>query len=309
MNRILLGFFCILLISLPLSAQVQFSLQEHSLEISIHNQPFAVYVIEDEEIPRPYFHTVFSPKGFQITRNHPPVKGEDPTDHATYHPGIWMAFGDISGHDFWRNKAETKHVKFLLPPQSNQQSGQFTVLNHYLAEGDVICEERCSIRIVPKQTGILMMWKSEFFSDQHDFYFGDQEEMGLGVRVAPPLMVENGGTILNSHGNQNEDGVWGQQADWCAYYSDISKDQSAGVILMPSPENFRDSWFHARDYGLVTANPFGRKAFTSNEASKVVVKQEEIFELKFGIFVFQSEGVSKEYFQKIYEEYLTIKQD
>jgi hypothetical protein len=52
---------------------------------------------------------------------------------------------------------------------------------------------------------------------------------------------------------------------------------------MPEPANFRPCWFHARDYGLLVANPFGRKAFTRGEASRVVVKPGEEFRLRFGV--------------------------
>ena len=38
----------------------------------------------------------------QVTRHHPPIEGQDRVDHGTFHPGIWMAFGDISGSDYWR---------------------------------------------------------------------------------------------------------------------------------------------------------------------------------------------------------------
>ena len=29
---------------------------------------------------------------------------QDLDDHPTMHPGLWLAFGDINGADFWRNK-------------------------------------------------------------------------------------------------------------------------------------------------------------------------------------------------------------
>ena len=54
---------------------------------------------------------------------------------------------------------------------------------------------------------------------------------------------------------------------------------------MPHPENFRRSWFHARDYGLLVANPFGRNAFTGGEKSRIVVKEGETLRLRFGVLV------------------------
>ena len=55
------------------------------------------------------------------------------------------------------------------------------------------------------------------FSGPEEFYFGDQEEMGLGVRVATPLAVKNGGRLLKSEGGIGEKQVWVRQSDWCDY--------------------------------------------------------------------------------------------
>jgi hypothetical protein len=112
--------------------------------------------------------------------------------------------------------------------------------------------------------------------------------MGLGVRVATPLTVKRGGQILNSDGRKNERQVWGKQADWCDY-GGVIDGEPAGVTLMPDPKNFRRCWFHARDYGVLVANPFGRNAFTRGEKSKVVVRKGETFRLRFGVLVHSGE--------------------
>jgi hypothetical protein len=83
---------------------VQFERGQDHLSIRIGGMPFATYVWNDPTVKRPYFGHIRSPKSFQVTRTYPPVEGRDATDHATMHPGLWLAFGDISGTDFWRNK-------------------------------------------------------------------------------------------------------------------------------------------------------------------------------------------------------------
>jgi hypothetical protein len=117
--------------------------------------------------------------------------------------------------------------------------------------------------------------------------------MGLGVRVATPISVKGGGTITSSDGLKNERQVWGKPADWCDYRGKVD-GRVAGVLLMPDPGNFRRSWFHARDYGLLVANPFGKNAFTRGEKSRVVVKKGETFRLRFGVLVYSGEIVPKE---------------
>jgi hypothetical protein len=129
----------------------------------------------------------------------------------------------------------------------------------------------------------MLLWDSTFASDRA-FTFGDQEEMGLGVRVASPMRVEAGGTILDAEGRRNGRGVWGQASAWCAYRG-VVDGKKVGVMLTPHPDNFRPSWFHARDYGLLVANPFGRHAFRKGEPSRVEVKPGETFRLRFAVLL------------------------
>lgn len=274
------------------STKVEFQLREGVLQVLIAGRPVAEYVWKDDQVRRPYFRHLRTRSGIQVTRNHPPVKGEDIDDHATMHPGLWLAFGDVASGDvgsvdFWRNKGHVRHVKFLQEPQGGEGSGNFTVLNSYEFEGRVICTETCRMRITTRAGGYVIGWDSTFRSDQAEFAFGDQEEMGLGLRVATPLAVVKAGQILDSEGRKNGAQVWGKQANWCEY-GGVLEGQRVGVVLMPGMENFRKSWFHARDYGLLVANPFGENAFTKGTASRVVVAKGADFRLRFDILVYST---------------------
>ena len=205
------------------SPQVELKKLPGKVEITVGGKPFATYIYSDPKISRPYFAHVHAPSGTQVTRNHPPVAGDDKMDHPEFHPGIWMAFGDISGNDYWRLKAPVEHLKFVM----NKMDDTFAVRNRYVAASDpsdLICEEVCRFRVVPTPQGNLLTWDSSFTS-VHEFTFGDQEEMGLGIRVATPLRVEAGygslpagnGTMTDSEGRKNGAEIGGNSADWCDY--------------------------------------------------------------------------------------------
>jgi hypothetical protein len=262
---------------------VTFAMAEDALAIEIGGCPFARYVFQDETTLRPYFADVHAPGGVQVTRNHPPVVGQDATNHAAMHPGIWLAFADLNGADFWRNQATVRHVGFDEPPQGGDGTGRLVVRNRYEAGDETVCEETCRITIKVQPIGHWLLWDSEFRSEQ-EISFGDQEEMGLGVRVATPLAVQQGGRITNSDGLMGEAQAWGKQADWCDYSGEID-GRRIGLLIMPDPRNFRRSWFHARDYGLLVANPFGQRAFTGGESSRVVVQPDTPFRLRFAVLV------------------------
>ena len=305
-----------LLISLALSSvawagddapEVTFDAQPGKVIIQIAGKPFATYVYEDPDIPRPYFCTVHAPDGVQVTRNHPPIDGEDPTDHATYHPGVWLAFGDISGADFWRNRARVEHDGFVEPPKDDVGTASFRVQNRYLTDaGQEICRETCRYTVAVRPEGHFLLVDSEFSSDSGEFVFGDQEEMGFGVRVATPISVKKAGQILNADGQKNEDDVWGRRSDWCDY--SMTKDGGrTGVVLMAHPDNFRPSWFHARDYGLLLANPFGRNAFTKGPKSEIPVRQGETFRLRFGLLVYTASASDPlSYGKAAYRQYVEL---
>jgi hypothetical protein len=257
------------------------------LIITRGEQPVMEYVFADHSILRPYFTQVRAPGGQQVTRQHPPRPGTDAVDHDTMHPGIWLAFGDISGADFWRNKGRVEHVRFTELPKVAAGVLSFAAENRYTSGERTICSEVARHTLRELAGGLLLTFDSQFSGDEA-FAFGDQEEMGLGVRLATPLAVKGGsGTITNSDGRKNEREVWGRAAGWCDYSGNVD-GRRTGLLVMSHPHNFRPCWLHVRDYGLLVANPFGQKAFTKGPASRMEVKPGESLRLRFGVWVYSA---------------------
>lgn len=268
---------------------VAFRQQRGKVHVMINGKNVATYVYADPKVPRPYFADVHAPDGTQVTRNFPPVEGRDRMDHDTMHPGIWMAFGDLNGTDIWRNKGRVVHERFVHKPSGSANEGSFVVRNRYeTGDKQPICFEVCRFTFLVRRHGYLLLWDTTF-SSESEFYFGDQEEMGLGIRLATPIAVvsEKGGRILDSKGRRNGGAVWGKTGDWCDYSGPID-GKFAGISIVPHPENFRPCWWHARDYGFVAANPFGRAAFKAGPPSKIVVSPDAPLRLRFGILVHSS---------------------
>lgn len=285
---------------------VTFKQEPGKVILMVDGNPVATYVYVDKDIPRPYFAHVRAPGGIQVTRNHPPIQGKDPTDHATFHPGVWMAFGDISGSDFWRNKARVVQERFEQEPLGGSGKGTFAVCNRYLsASGETVCTEVCRFSVLVRPTGHLLIWDSTFSADEKPFTFGDQEEMGLGVRVATAICAKSGGKIVDSEGHVNEKQVRGSAEDWCDY-GGIGDGRRIGITLMPDPGNFRRSWYHARDYGALVANPFGRKALGNGEPSKVVVEPGKSLRLRYGVLLHASAPDATTDLKAAYADFLTL---
>lgn len=296
---------CLACTSLAVEPKIRFVAEEQQVRVYIGDQEVFDYVFVDSKISRPYFAHVKTLTGSQVSRNHPPREGLDKTDHDTFHPGIWLSFGDINGHDYWRLKARTKHIRFLEPPVVETDVGKFKVLNHYLATNSdaVVCTEECSIRVKKVDTGYRIAIASEFKSAD-DLRFGDQEEMGLGIRVATPLAVESklGGRILDSEGRINGKEVWGKAAVWCDYSGTLD-GKWVGMTMLTSPKNFRPCWSHARDYGFLAMNPFGLNAFTKTAKKDIVAKHGESLHLGYAIVVHESAQESDYNAKIVYDQY------
>lgn len=283
---------CALLLTFAaLAASAQdfaFTEQADRLVITHAAKPVAHFVFRDAKILRPYFAHMHTPDGIQVTRAHPPVAGKDAVDHDTMHPGIWLAFGDVSGNDFWRNKAVVRHERFTVAP--SVKAGQLT----FVTESSLLATNQTKLATLGSRfvvsrgdEGFLLTWEASFTPTTDAFYFGDQEEMGFGVRVATELTEKRGGVITSSSGATSAKGTWGKTANWCDY-SGVLGERRVGIAVLADPQNFRASWFHNRDYGLMVANPFGEKAFTKGAASRVPVAKGEPFRLRFGAWIHSS---------------------
>jgi hypothetical protein len=285
--------------------QITFEAAADRLQIRIGGEPLAIYVYRDETVRRPYFAHVHAPGGIPITRAFPPVAGTDPTDHATMHPGLWLAFGDINGVDFWRNKGLVEHDGFIEPPSGGPGRATFTVQNRYLPRpgAEPVCLEACQVTILARPAGTMLVLDSKFVSPTHEVAFGAQEEMGLGVRVATPIAVKQGGRLEGGNGLIGERQIWGKHAPWCDASGTIA-GRHAGITLMPDPATFEHGWFHVRDYGLMVANPIERSTKPKGEPAKLVVGRGMPLRLRFGVWLHAEPAGSAPDLKSAYEDFL-----
>jgi hypothetical protein len=113
----------------------------------------------------------------------------------------------------------------------------------------------------------------------------------MAIRLHPALRLKGKvatGHCINSEGDKDKD-CWGKRAKWVAYWGVID-GKTCGVAVFDHPTNLRHpTWWHARDYGLVAANPFGITDFEKGKhkrgAGDYTLKQGETLDLRYR-FVF-----------------------
>ncbi|MHC4874918.1 MAG: PVC-type heme-binding CxxCH protein [Planctomycetota bacterium] len=276
-----------------------FSFRDRTDRIDIHfgEQRIATYLKDHPQLTRRALVNVTTPGGIQVTRNFPArapedldpgYRGENGIIHPRMHPGIWMSYGNVDGNDFWRLKAKVVFDGFVEPLTGNRNSGSFAVRNRFMSEDGtrLVCGELTRYRFERVLEGLLLKIDAEYRSDDRDFYFGDQEESGLAIRVASPIRVNGGnGTILNDDGQRNGVAVRGTKARWFDYFGTIDGRQ-VGIMVVSSPHNPKTTWLHARDYGLVATNPFPMQPRERREPYvKTWVKRGEPFRLSYAVLI------------------------
>lgn len=274
------------------------------IDIFYQQQRIATYLKDHPGLPRRALVNVTTPGGVPVTRNFPPRAPEDldpgyPREqgiiHPRMHPGIWISFGDLNGNDYWRLQSTVRFDGFVEPMTGTRDTASFAVRNQYLRKtGDaVVCTETTRYRWERVPDGLLLHIDAEYTSPE-EFYFGDQEESGLAVRVASPLRVQGGnGQIINDRGERNGAQVWGKPARWFDYAGTIG-GRRAGLLVVPHPKNSRPSWLHARDYGVVVTNPFPKQPKERREPYvKTVVKAGEPFQLSYAILIHDTDAATE----------------
>ena len=114
--------------------------------------------------------------------------------------------------------------------------------------------------------------------------------MGLGARLATPLIEKNGGQLRNSAGQVGAKATWGQPAIWCDYSGEI-EGKWAGITILSNGKSPRVPWWHNRNYGLMVANQFGRDAMRQGNKSQYDVKAGNNLQLSFTVIIHEHENV------------------
>ena len=84
------------------------------------------------------------------------------------------------------------------------------------------------------------------------------------MRVMQPKNQPGQGHMVSSRGDKDGE-VWGKRAEWVDYTGPV-EGRTMGIAIFDDPRNPRyPTWWHARDYGLFAANPFGWHDFEKRE--------------------------------------------
>jgi len=255
------------------------------IRVSIGDELFTDYVFAGHS--KPIMYPIMGPGGVPMTRNYPmkkDVPGEA-SDHP-HHKSLWYNHGNVNGVDFWLEygrdgkPAENagKIVQEKVIAMRGGETGIIQTQNQWVAPGPdkkvVLTDVRTlTFRQVPG--GRVIDFDITLNASHGDVTFGETKEGTMGIRTHPRLRLKGDekkgvvatGKAVNSEGIEGKD-IWGKPAKWVDYWGEID-GKTVGVAIFDHPSNPRHpTTWHARDYGLVAANPFGGHDFDKSLPEK-----------------------------------------
>ena len=255
------------------------------VDVTIDGDLFTAYNF-GADLARPNLYPVRGPGGRHMTRDYPMADGPEgeKRDHV-HHRSIWVAHGDVNSADNWseeKNHGSTVHRSF-----SRRDSGPVMAVLEAQSDwvntaGDRLLEERRTMTFydLPAEWRCFDL-EVELKPVKGEVRFGDTKEGGIcAVRVATSMDASGEGQIENSYGGIDEGETWGKRAQWCDYSGPV-RGEIVGIAVFDHPDSFRHpTYWHVRNYGLMTANPFGLSHFYNDpkrDGSHVLKPGETMF--------------------------------
>ena len=227
---------------------------------------------------KPYFYPIIGPTGENMTRHWPMKEGfdDEERDHV-HHRGMWYGLGNVNGFDFWHfagDETKKDHVFGVIVHRGmNGVSIKGPTLTFRTKSDWVqaasrekrVCSDRREFTLFYREDGSLVIDLTlTLVADAGDVVVVDDKEGAWAIRTLPTLRLKGKvakGHLLNREGLTDAE-VWGKRASWVDYSGPDRAGNPVGIAMLDHPSNLRSpTWWHARDYGLFAANPFGQGKF------------------------------------------------
>jgi hypothetical protein len=255
---------------------------------------------------KPILWPAYAPGHVHVTRDWPMGEATPggSKDHP-HHQSVWFCHGDVipkgiqlkskikgvDGVDFW--SLAPNHGKIVCTDVKKGKSGSnfasIDTANEWrTAEGDKIMDEKRSLILYDLGNARLWVFDIDLNASVCPIVFGDTKEGSMAFRIHDGLREKGGsGVIQNAEGKKTEKDCWGFKSAWCDYSGTLD-GKKVGIAVLDDPHN-PPACYHARAYGLMGANPFGRKKSAFPDAKDnpklIELAKGEHLHLRYGILI------------------------
>ena len=258
------------------SSTVELTTLADRVRVEIDGALFTEYIFTGAM--RPYLYPIVLADGTRLTRDFPmrETPGED-RDHP-HHRSLWFSHSRMNGFDCWNEgtaggpKPKGSIVHEALLEATSGPVGTIRARSRWVApDGSVPCTDETTIRFRPAPDGgrLLDYEVTLHAPAEAALLIGDNKDGTMAIRIAQWLTlphkiagkdIPGEGHIVLSTGVRDQE-AWGKRADWCDTFA-AHAGRIYGLAIFDHPQNLRHpTWWMARDYGLVAANPFGQHDF------------------------------------------------
>jgi hypothetical protein len=237
------------------------------LRVLIGGDLFCEYIFSGYS--RPVVYPIIGPFGLGMTRNWPMRDGVPGESHDHVHQkAMFFAYGAVNGVNFFAESpgsGKTVHAK-LLKVESGSERGSFQAETNWVApDGTIVCTDTRTLTFQAVPGGRAIDWEVAIHASHGDVKLADDKHGIMAIRTHPNLRLDNdpaagvttaNGQAVNSEGVSGG-AVFGKRADWIDYWGQID-GKTVGIAIFDHPANPRHpTWWMARGYGYVAADPFG----------------------------------------------------
>lgn len=258
--------------------------EEKKVEVLVDGKLFTALRWPDS-VYKPVLYPLISSSGTTVSRGFPlePREGES-KDHR-HQVGNWLNYGNVNGSDFWGNGHSGKRssnggeIKLLDIEQKSEGKGEASLVTKSVwidSAGNELVSEKTEYHFIAKDS-VRMIDRITTLTatNSEPVVFKDTKEGMFGIRVARQLELPDDkaksdatGQADSRTGNYRSSegvtgaGVWSTRARWMNLYGTIGNEEIS-LVICDHPENISyPTYWHARGYGLFSANPLGVKDFT-----------------------------------------------
>lgn len=217
----------------------------------------------------PILYPIQNADGVGLTRDWPISKAgrEGESEDHPHHKSLFIGHQLVNGIDFWHEReacGTIEHARTIETRSGDDRALMRTFNQWKDADGQIIGTDTREMQFGVVGGARYIDLELNIHASHGELIFGAMKDGLIGLRTHPDLrltaapdkgVAEVFGKATNSNGISGKD-VWGKKADWIHYFGQVD-GKDAGVAILAHPENPRSpTWWHARDYGLLAANPF-----------------------------------------------------
>ena len=274
------------------------------VDVFIGGRPFTAYFF-DPVVAKPYFFPLRSAAGTVVTRGFPmtsDIAGEDRDE--PHQRAMYFAHGDINGFDFWGEAAFPRWsdhspatfgrtvFRELNEIRGGSRGGRLRATFDLVTRTGTIAHETQTYDFGGDERSRTIDCEFAIHASHGPVTMGDTKEGTFAIRVVKALDSPPG-RMVNANGASGEKGIWGRRAEWVDYSGRVATED-VGIAVFDHPQNLRTpTYWHARAYGLIAANPFGVRQFTGDrrQNGKHLIAAGEALVLRYRVFIHHGDPV------------------